>query len=157
MNPIRTAEERDVSRIAEILVFNNRLNFYPIFRNDDYSFGELQVVPMAEQFRSDPALLARTFVYDDGVVRGLIVLDGTEISKLFVDPCFQNRGIGAALLKFAVEVHHADVLWALEKNVRGIRFYERHGFRATGEKIFEDDTTEYLIRMKRRNDSGAHP
>ena len=157
MNPIRTAEERDVSRIAEILVFNNRLNFYPIFRNDDYSFGELQVVPMAEQFRSDPALLARTFVYDDGVVRGLIVLDGTEISKLFVDPCFQNRGIGAALLKFAVEVHHADVLWALEKNVRGIRFYERHGFRATGEKIFEDDTTEYLIRMKRRQDSDDHP
>lgn len=157
MNPIRTAEERDVSRIAEILVFNNRLNFYPIFRNDDYSFGELQVVPMAEQFRSDPALLARTFVYDDGVVRGLIVLDGPEISKLFVDPCFQNRGIGAALLKFAVEVHHADVLWALEKNVRGIRFYERHGFRATGEKIFEDDTTEYLIRMKRRNDSGDRP
>ncbi|MBR5313516.1 MAG: GNAT family N-acetyltransferase [Clostridia bacterium] len=157
MNPIRTAEERDVSRIAEILVFNNRLNFYPIFQNDDYSFGELQVVPMAEEFRSDPALLARTFVYDDDVVRGLIVLDGTEISKLFVDPCFQNRGIGAALLKFAVEVHHADVLWALEKNVRGIRFYERHGFRATGEKIFEDDTTEYLIRMKRRNDSGDHP
>ena len=157
MNPIRTAEERDVSRIAEILVFNNRLNFYPIFQNDDYSFGELQVVPMAEEFRSDPALLARTFVYDDGVVRGLIVLDGTEISKLFVDPCFQNRGIGAALLKFAVEVHHADVLWALEKNVRGIRFYERHGFRATGEKIFEDDTTEYLIRLKRRNDSGDRP
>ena len=157
MNPIRPAGEHDVSRIAEILVFNNRLNFYPIFRNDDYSFGELQVVPIAEQYRTDPDLLARTFVYDDGVIRGLIVLDGTEISKLFVDPCFQNRGIGASLLKFAVEVHHADVLWALEKNVRGIRFYERHGFRATGEKIFEDDTTEYLIRMKRRQDSDDHP
>ncbi len=152
MTPIRTAEERDVSRIAEILVFNNRLNFYPIFQNDDYSFGELQVIPIAEKYRSDPALLARTFVYDDGVVRGLIVLDGTEISKLFVDPCFQNRGIGAALLQFAVEVHQADVLWALEKNVRGIRFYERHGFRRTGEKIFEEGTPEYLVRLKRRQD-----
>lgn len=156
MSHIRTAEERDVSRIAEILVFNNRLNFYPIFRNDDYSFGELQVVPIAEKYRSDPALLSRTFVYDDGVVRGLIVLDGTEISKLFVDPCFQNRGIGAALLEFAVGVHHAEVLWALEKNVRAIRFYERHGFRLTGEKKFEDDTTEYLVRLRRR-DSGNHP
>ncbi len=157
MNPIRTAEERDVSRIAEILVFNNRLNFYPIFQNDDYSFGELQVVPIAEKYRSDPELLSRTFVYDDGVVRGLIVLEGTEISKLFVDPCFQNRGIGTALLNFAVEVHHADVLWALEKNVRAIRFYKRHGFRVTDEKIFEKGTTEYLVRLRRRRDSGNHP
>ena len=157
MNPIRMAEERDVSRIAEILVFNNRLNFYPIFQNDDYSFGELQVVPIAEKYRSDPELLSRTFVYDDGVVRGLIVLDGMEISKLFVDPCFQNRGIGAALLEFAVAVFHADVLWALEKNVRAIRFYERHGFHITDEKIFEEDTTEYLVRLRRRRDSVNHP
>ena len=156
MNPIRPAAESDASRIAEILVFNNRLNFYPIFQNDDYSFGELQVVPIAEKYRSDPELLSRTFVYDDGVVRGLIVLEGTEISKLFVDPCFQNRGIGAALLNYAVKVHHADVLWALEKNVRGIRFYERHGFHVTDEKIFEEDTTEYLVRLRRR-DSGNYP
>lgn len=163
MNPIRMTEERDVSRIAEILVFNNRLNFYPIFQNDDYSFGELQVVPIAEKYRSDPGLLSRTFVYDDGVVRGLIVLsgtdapDGVEISKLFVDPCFQNRGIGAALLEFAVEVYHADVLWALEKNVRAIRFYVRHGFHVTDEKIFEEDTTEYLVRLRRSRDSGNQP
>lgn len=155
MNPIRHARETDVSRIAEILVFNNRLNFYPIFQNDDYSFGELQVVTVAEKYRTDPALLGRTFVYDDGIVRGLIVLDGTEISKLFVDPCFQNRGIGAALLRYAVEAHRADVLWALEKNERGIRFYVRHGFRVTGEKIFEEGTTEYLVRLRRCRDSGV--
>ena len=155
MNPIRPAGESDVSRIAEILVFNNRLNFYPIFQNDDYSFGELQVVPIAEKYRTDSDLLHRTFVYDDGIVRGMIVIDGTEISKLFVDPCFQNRGIGAALLKFAVEVHHADVLWALEKNVRGIRFYERHGFHVTNEKIFEEGTMEYLVRFRRRRNSGV--
>ena len=64
-------------------------------------------------------------------------------------------GIGAALLKFAVEVHHADVLWALEKNVRGIRFYERHGFHVTDEKIFEEGTTEYLVRLRRRRNSGV--
>ena len=36
---IRKAEIRDVSRIAEILVFVKRIKFRPIFRNDDYSFG----------------------------------------------------------------------------------------------------------------------
>ena len=83
------------------------------------------------------------------------IRSGPEISMLFVDPCFQNRGIGAALLNFAVEVHRANVLWALEKNVRAIRFYERHGFHVTDEKILEEGTTEYLVRLRR--DSGNHP
>lgn len=147
--PIRQATEADVSRLAEILVFNNRLNFYPIFRCDEYSFGEMQVIPIANEFLADPQLLARTYVYDDGVVRGMTVLDGDEVKRLFVEPSFQGRGIGAALLTFAVEEKHCTHLWALEKNVRAIRFYQRHGFRLTGEKMFEEDTPEYLVHMKR--------
>lgn len=41
---IRQAQEKDVSRIAEILVYNNRTNFLPIFKDEGYSFGELQVI-----------------------------------------------------------------------------------------------------------------
>ena len=44
----------------------------------------------------------------------------------------------------------ADNLWVLEKNVKAIRFYERHGFFATGEKKLEDGTSEYLILMRRK-------
>ena len=36
---IRRAERKDASRIAEILVFGNRVNFYPIFKEDEYSFA----------------------------------------------------------------------------------------------------------------------
>ncbi len=43
----------------------------------------------------------------------------------------------------------ADHLWALEKNVKAIRFYERYGFIATGEKKLEEDTDEYLILLRR--------
>ncbi|MBE5804342.1 MAG: GNAT family N-acetyltransferase [Clostridiales bacterium] len=146
---IRPATAGDVSRLAEILVFNNRINFYPIFRCDEFSFGEMQVIPIANQFLADPQLMARTFVYDDGIVRGMMVLDGDEVKRLFVEPSFQGRGIGAALLRFAMERHHVTHLWALEKNTRAIRFYERHGFRLTDEKVFEEDTTEYLIHLKR--------
>ena len=32
---IRQAEEKDVSRIAEILVYNNRVNFFPIFKDEN--------------------------------------------------------------------------------------------------------------------------
>lgn len=146
---IRRARVEDVSRIAEILVFNNRLNFYPIFRSDEYSFGEMQVIPIANEFLEDPGKLEHTWVYDDGVIRGLVIIHGDEVKRLFVEPSFQGRGIGAALLRYAVEQHHATHLWALEKNVRAIRFYERHGFCATGEKVFEEDTPEYLVHLKR--------
>lgn len=146
---IRQAKEQDVSRIAEILVFNNRVNFYPIFRDDEYSFGELQVVTVADQYRRDKAALENTYLYDDGVVRGLVRIENGEIKKLFVDTFFQGRGIGGKLIKFAIKEKQADWLWALEKNTGAIRFYERYGFRLTGEKTFEDGTTEYLVRLER--------
>ena len=147
---IRQAKEQDVSRIAEILVFNNRVNFYPIFRDDEYSFGELQVVTVADQYREDKAALENTYVYDDGVVRGLIRMENGEIKKLFVDTFFQRRGIGGKLMEFAINEKQANRLWALEKNTGAIRFYERYGFRVTGEKKYEEGTTEYLIELERR-------
>jgi putative acetyltransferase len=147
---IRQANEQDVSRIAEILVFNNRVNFYPIFQDDEYSFGELQVVTVADQYRKDKAALENTYLYDDGVVRGLVRVENGEIKKLFVDPFFQRRGIGGKLIEFAIDEKQADRLWALEKNTGAIRFYERYGFRLTGEKTFEDGTTEYLVELERR-------
>ena len=40
---IRKANDKDLARIAEILIFNYRLYFYPIFQSDEYYFDELQV------------------------------------------------------------------------------------------------------------------
>ena len=75
-------------------------------------------------------------------------LDDEEVEKLFVEPQFQSQGIGAALLRFALWEKNADALWVLEYNTRGIAFYERNGFRLTGEKIWEDDWVP-LLRMER--------
>lgn len=47
MQHIRRAEERDAGRLAEILVFHYRLNFYPIFKNHAFYFDEMQVMPVA--------------------------------------------------------------------------------------------------------------
>ena len=47
---IRKATEEDLSRIAEIFVFNNRINYFPIFKQEEYSFGELQVVSLIEKY-----------------------------------------------------------------------------------------------------------
>ena len=146
---IRKANDKDLARIAEILIFNYRLYFYPIFKCDEYYFDELQVPSLMKEYESH---LDSLYVYDDGVVKGFIKIEGTYIARLFVEPVLQNASIGSKLLEYAVKEHHADHLWALEKNVKAIRFYNRHGFFATGEKKLEEDTTEYLILLKKKTD-----
>ena len=149
-NPfIRKATSNDLSRIAEIQVFNYRLYFYPIFRSDEYYFDELRVPSLMKEYESG---LDSLYVYDDGVVKGFIKVEGTYIARLFVEPVLQNASIGSRLLEYAIQEHNADHLWALEKNEKAIRFYKRHGFIATGEKKPEEGTDEYLVLLKRQQE-----
>ena len=149
---IRQATSQDACRIAEIEILGYRINFYPIFRDDSFYFGELQVASLMERHLTETGFLQNTYVYDDGVVKGFIHLDGAEVKKLFVEPVLQGSGIGAALLQYAICEKNASFLWALEKNARAIRFYERHGFHATGDQKPEEGTTEYLIRLERKKE-----
>ncbi len=144
---IRKANINDLSRIAEIQVFNYRLYFYPIFQSDEYYFDELSVPSLMKDYEAG---LDSLYVYDDGVVKGFIKVEGTYIARLFVEPVLQNGSIGSRLLEYAVKEHNADHLWALEKNEKAIRFYKRHGFIATGEKKPEEGTDEYLVLLKRQ-------
>lgn len=148
MEKIRKATAGDLSRIAEILVFVKRIKFRPIFQDDDYSFGELQVIPVAEKYAA-PEILNNMLVYDDGIVKGLIHIDGEEIVELYVDYFFQDQGIGSALIEYAKAHYPVNFLWAIEKNTDAIRFYEAHGFHLTETRKFEEGTTEYLVMMKR--------
>lgn len=146
---IRKAEARDLSRIAEIFVFNNRINYYPIFGDAQYSFSELQVLSVIDSCFGKAEVLVNLYVFDDGLIKGFIQTDGTEIVKLYADPFFQSHGVGKALIEFAVSRFGANHLWALEKNTRAIAFYGRHGFLPTGKRKFEEGTTEYLIELRR--------
>ena len=143
---IRKAKHDDLNRIAEIEVFNYRLKFYPIFLDDEFYFGDLQVPNVAKRYADS---LEDLRVWDDGVVKGFILLKDGEVRKLFVEPVLQGQGIGAWLLEYALEHLGAQTLWALEKNEGAIRFYQRHGFRLTGEKRLEYGTSEYLVLMEK--------
>lgn len=144
---IRQATIRDISRIAEILVFVKRINFRPIFQDDEYSFNELQVLTVAKQY-SDPEVLSRIWVYDDGIVKGLIHVVDKELVELYVDFFFQGQGIGSQLMEYAKSNFPVEYLWAIEKNTDAIRFYLRHGFCLTDQKKYEEGTTEYLVMLK---------
>ena len=146
MNYIRQAKINDLVRIAEIFVFNYRLNFYPIFQEDIFYFEELTVFNMVESFAKE---LDSIWVYDDGVVKGFIQIEKREVKRLFVEPVLQGKAIGTELLEYGIAERDANHLWALEKNKKAIEFYKRHGFDTTNEKKYEEDTTEFLVRMEK--------
>ena len=146
MNYIRHAVVDDLGRIAEIFVFNYRLNFYPIFQEDTFYFEELTVSNLIESFAKE---LDSILVYDDGVVKGFIQIQKQEVKRLFVEPVLQGKAIGTELLEYGIAEKDANHLWALEKNIKAIAFYKRHGFNMTNEKKYEEDTTEFLVRMEK--------
>ena len=150
MNNIRKARPEDASRIAEILVFTKRMNYRSIFCDDNFSFNDLQVLPVAQKYLTDPVLLAQTWVYDDGIVKGLIEVRENEIETLYVDHFFQCEGIGGKLIEFAIERFSVDYAWVLEKNLRVMPFYERHGFKYYGTRKPEAGTSEFIIMVERR-------
>ena len=147
---IRKAEVGDLSRIGEILVFVKRIKYRPIFQNDEYSFNELQVIKLADK-SGKSEILDNIWVYDDGIVKGMIHVKEKEIAELYVDYFFWNRGIGSELIEFAKEKFDASFLWALEKNTDAINFYEAHGFKFNGKRQLEEGTPEYLVMLERQN------
>ena len=146
MNYIRQATVDDLVRIAEIFVFNYRLNFYLIFQEDTFYFEDLTVFNMVESFAKE---LDSIWVYDDGVVKGFIQIEKREVRRLFVEPTLQGKSIGADLLEYGIAEKDVDFLWVLEKNIKAIVFYKKHGFDTTNKKKYEEDTIEFLVRMER--------
>lgn len=159
---IRKAEVKDASRLAEILIFTKRTAYRQIFNNDNVSFNEMQVLDLALDFRDKESELDDLYVYDDGIVKGLIkwgkvdkkdIEDSIEIFQLYIDTFFQGQGIGSILIKDCIE--HAKkrsikkiFLWVLEKNYNARKIYEKHGFKPDDVSKFQNGTTEILLRYK---------
>lgn len=149
MEYIRQAALQDASRLAEILIFTKRVTYRPIFHEDKVSFGEMQVLPLAQDYLANPEKLKNIWVFDDEFVKGMIHIEQGQIYQLYVDVFFQKEGIGTKLIDFAIREHQAKCLWVLEKNVRAVKFYQSHGFAVTKERMPEEGTKEFIVKMVR--------
>lgn len=154
---IRRARSSDASRLAEILIFTKRVTYRPIFRNDIVSFNEMQVLDLALTFRDEEHAIDDIYVYDDGIVKGLIkwgkdevIADCARIYELFVDTFFHGQGIGGILISHcinnSIELKFSKiVLWVLKENITARNFYEKHGFIYDGINRQEEGTTAILL------------
>lgn len=81
MDHIRKATVQDASRIAEILIFTKRMNYRDIFHDDKVSFGEMQVYPLVLDYMSNPERLENIWVYDDGIVKGMVHIKAENLQS----------------------------------------------------------------------------
>jgi GNAT superfamily N-acetyltransferase len=65
----------------------------------------------------------------DGALAGILVLEGSWLEQLYVEPGLTGNGVGAALVGFAKARRPGGLrLWTFVSNERAQRFYERWGF-----------------------------
>jgi len=88
-------------------------------------------IPLADDQEDGPSFQrSQKFVATIGdETVGFVGVDGAYLSWLYVDPSHYRRGIGRALLRFAVGIigPHAWTV-VLAENVRARRLYESEGF-----------------------------
>lgn len=83
-------------------------------------------------------------------IRGEEAPDTGEIFALYVLSDYYGKGVGFQLMQAGLEQlkqYRKISLWVLKENKRAIRFYEKCGFRPTGEEMFSSNVEAPEIRM----------
>lgn len=89
-----------------------------------------------------------------GKIVGLLSMSDGTVHNLYIQPGYQNQGIGHRLIETAKTCSGGELrLWVFEPNRGAIRFYERHGFvtlRKTDGRDNEEQVPDRLMTW--RND-----
>ncbi|WP_437075051.1 N-acetyltransferase family protein [Streptomyces sp. enrichment culture] len=122
---LRRADAADADAVAEVYLrsFDSALPTVVRPHSDDEVRAYLRdvVVPRGTTWVAEA----------EGVIVGLMVLDGEEMAQLYLDPDWRGRGIGDRFVALAKERSPRGLsLWTFQVNKPAHRFYERHGFRA---------------------------
>jgi ribosomal protein S18 acetylase RimI-like enzyme len=121
---IRPAQAEDVAGIATVhrLSLRAAMPYLPELHTpeEDRAWVAETVLPNQEVWVAEA----------DGRVVGVASLDQHDmLTQLYIDPGYQGRGIGSALLARAKDARPGGFsLYAFQRNTRARAFYERRGF-----------------------------
>ena len=116
---IRRATEQDVEPIALLYqrIFAT-MTYLPVIHTHEEHVGWLRARVADHE----------GWVWDDGDVRGYMLLGDDELLHLYLDVGFTGQGIGTKMLDHAKERRpDGFTLWTFQQNDGARRFYERHG------------------------------
>ena len=79
-----------------------------------------------------------------------MLLDGSHMEALFVDPACRNMGIGRLLVKHALNLHPDLSTDVNEQNHQAVGFYKKMGFQRTGRSEKDGQGRPYpLIHLQK--------
>ncbi|QYC10749.1 acetyltransferase [Brevundimonas nasdae] len=82
---------------------------------------------------------------------GFMLVDGSHMEALFIDPHSRGQGVGRALVAYALASQPELTTDVNEQNAQAVGFYERMGFAATGRSDLDGQGRPYpLIHLRRR-------
>jgi putative acetyltransferase len=93
-----------------------------------------------------PAMDVYCLNFND-TVAGFIGLSEGMIEALFVHPDLMGKGIGKALLQFAIDQKGIKRVDVNEQNEDALAFYQHHGFGITGRSDLDASGRDYPILM----------
>ncbi len=86
-----------------------------------------------------------------GRPQAFMLLDGSHMEALFVDPDARGAGVGRALVEEALRRHPDLTTDVNEQNAQAVGFYERMGFERTGRSDRDGQGRAYpLIHLRHR-------
>jgi len=117
---IRRATPEDAGAVGDVFVrARDRMTYLPRIPDEDRPKLGGWIVERHE-----------VWVAEEGAIAGFAGVSPGWLDHLYVDPGFQDQGIGSALLTHAKSLQPDGLqLWVFQKNEGARRFYERYGFR----------------------------
>jgi putative acetyltransferase len=112
--------------------------------------GESDIAFLRPKIRHEylQAVALRAYEDDRGFLLGFVGVHDGNVEMLFVAPENRGSGVGAALLRHAVEQLGATSVDVNEQNPQAIGFYERMGFRPVGRSPIDGQGKPFpLIHM----------
>ncbi len=98
-----------------------------------------------------PALCVHICCDATGSITGFMGTQGDRLEMLFVAPLQRGRGVGRALLRYAVQNLKVTSLDVNEQNAQACAFYQSMGFSVTGRSPLDGEGRPYpLLHMQLR-------
>lgn len=80
---------------------------------------------------------------------GFMLIDGTHMEALFIDPDVRGTGIGRQLLQYGLSLHGELSTDVNAQNAQAVGFYQRMGFVETGRSALDAQGRPYpLIHLR---------
>ncbi|WP_271271303.1 GNAT family N-acetyltransferase [Aliamphritea hakodatensis] len=129
IRPMHISEVNYASELIMAAFFDTVAHTLP--RHGIESFRDIVSADSLRQYQQDGALVL--VAEEEHQVIGLgAIRAGRHIGLLFVEPQFQRRGIGKALIKALLDHREADTV-TVRASVPSIPAYEHYGFHISGQ------------------------